>query len=183
MRAWQGACVGAGLMLLAPLAAAQSEPVTSVDSPRLQTLAEAAGAVVESQMLSDLGPVVYARTPTGLRFVLMGKVCEGEGGEVCRGLQIMSVFRSEIDVDLAHVNAVNYAMAGVSVWKVPDEAARDAGAIGVNRYLILDEGQSFDNLVLNIRVFTTQAERARDKLLQAAGAAPADPGETRISER
>lgn len=119
----------------------------------------ASGSVVVSE--DDSGdPIIAGRTPSGLRFTVSGRVCEGrQGARRCRGAFVQSSFELEDEEEVD---------AAVREWapKFAAVAISNDGEHGVmiSRYLIFDYGMHRDNLRLNLEVFTGIAEEVRGGL-------------------
>ncbi len=159
-----------------PLLAPEPEValVTGVDAAWLSQFAEDLGHKVLQASDQTGEAVVLVETESFLKFGLIGKACLGEQATKCKGLQIMTIFTPIAVPSDAEINEMNYVRAAVSIWKVPQEdGASGTTDVGVNRYLILDHGQSEENIALNVNVFIDTAEAIRDSLEQSGPSQPA----------
>ena len=117
-----------------------------------QAVIAAGGTVNREDNTKD--PYVAAQMPSGLKFTISGRVCEGaDGAKRCKGALLQTSFTmdSDSEVDVA-----------VKKWS-PQFAATSVSNDGskglmLSRYLIFDYGVHRDNLRLNIQVFTGIAE-------------------------
>lgn len=119
----------------------------------------AAGATVTREDNTE-DPYIAAKTASGLKFTITGRVCEGaDGAKRCKGAFLQSSFTMDSDAEVD---------AAVKKW-APQFAAvsiSNDGSKGmlVSRYLIFDYGIHRDNLRLNLQVFTGIAEDIWDDL-------------------
>ncbi len=149
------------------LLAMEDDLVTGVDTQWLSQFVEGLGHTIIQAEARNSEAVVLAQAEGELKYGLIGKACMAEGAADCKGIQLMVIFTPMATPTPEEVNRLNYDRAAVSVWKVPQADGVEAPAeIGVNRYLILDHGQTQDNLALNVGVFIEAAESVRAALEQ-----------------
>lgn len=139
--------------------------VTGVDVQWLSDFAEGLGHTIIQAAANNGEAVVLAEAEAGLKYGLIGKACMAEGGSECKGLQMMAIFTPMGSPGMEEINRLNYERAAVSVWMVPPQEGVPP-EVGVNRYLILDHGQTEDNIALNVGVFIEAAQYVRDSLEQ-----------------
>lgn len=98
-------------------------------------------------------PVIAAETPNGLKFQITGTACEGSGTALrCYGADLYASISWDTAAEAKTIFAkVDYA--AVKYWMEDDKT------IGVQRYLIFDEGIHRENLKANISVFTAITEQ------------------------
>ncbi len=130
--------------------------VRSVDLELLLQLSEGVGHELKESGFNDSDvPYIQMSSPGGVQYFAYGTACDPSP---CKGMQLLALFRVEGRVDLELVNRLNVNMAPVSVW-----IGRD-GQLGVSRYLILDHGQTMENLKLNFSVFADLIENVSREL-------------------
>lgn len=139
--------------------------VTGVDVAWLSDFAEGIGHTILQAADNNGEAVVLAEAEGGLKYGLIGKACMAEGAADCKGLQIMAIFTPMGAPTMEEINTLNYDRAAVSVWMVPPQEGVPP-EVGVNRYLILDHGQTEDNIALNVSVFIEAAQYVRETLEQ-----------------
>lgn len=139
--------------------------VRGVDVQWLSDFAEGLGHTIIQAAANNGEAVVLAEAEAGLKYGLIGKACMAEGASDCKGLQMMAIFTPMGSPGMEEINTINYDRAAVSVWMVPPQEGVPP-EVGVNRYLILDHGQSEDNIALNVGVFIEAAQYVRDALEQ-----------------
>ena len=150
-----------------PAIAMDAGLVKGVDVQWLSDFAEGLGHTIIQAAANNGEAVVLAEAEEGLKYGLIGKACMAEGAADCKGLQLMAIFTPMGAPTIDEVNRLNYDRAAVSVWMVPPQEGVDLPPeIGVNRYLILDHGQSEDNIALNVGVFIEAAQYVRETLEQ-----------------
>lgn len=137
--------------------------VTGVDVAWLSDFAEGIGHTILQAADNNGEAVVLAEAEGGLKYGLIGKACMAEGAADCKGLQIMAIFTPMGSPTMEEINTLNYDRAAVSVWMVPPQEGVPP-EVGVNRYLILDHGQTEDNIALNVSVFVEAAQYVRETL-------------------
>ncbi len=152
------ALLGAAVLAMAGPVVAQTSQladdgrlVRSVNLADLKALVESEGHTVSNATMNDGTPVIIAtEADSGLTFGLMGTACDGEQTEAakCNGINMIATWgATDENSDPAFINELNYSKAAVSVWTGGD-------SVGVSRYLILDGGQTMENLKMNLGVFT-----------------------------
>ena len=127
-------------------------------------------------MLDDLGasfmaagknaegaPFVFGQMPDGLTFGAY-TVCAGAGGTDCRGIEFMAVYSSRVSV--ADVMDIDRDYAAVSLYKADDNT------VHVSRYVILDNGVTWANLIENANVFHLLCGKVSDRLMAISEDAP-----------
>ncbi|XBQ15511.1 MAG: hypothetical protein ABL308_11160 [Oceanicaulis sp.] len=148
--------LAAALAAGAATAAQAQELLTSVRHADMERLVEAAGYEVVG---GDAAlPTVQFRTPDGLNATAFGTSCtDGD----CTGMNLIAQFDSPPSLDVVNGFSVRYAAIS---------AVRSDGAVYVTRYLILDHGQTFENLTLNFTVFANIAGNYPEYVRTALGA-------------
>lgn len=138
----------------------QSDPeiITEVDLELLTSLVEGNGdTVVASELTTESTPYVRASSPDGLTYFLYGTVCDETGS--CKGFEIASYFSpSSSPFSLELTNKLNADLSAVSVSLGED------GYLYLTRYVILDFGQTWKNLKLNIQVLQSIALNVGDRI-------------------
>lgn len=142
-------------MSLACSAAAQdtsrdAELITSIDKDKMRYVIESAGSSVTGDLDGVFG--LMGETTDGLKFGLEGKACNDELAS-CLGVD-MFVLINDIGTDSV-ANQVNLK------WSAIKAVALDNGQLRLSRYLILDHGQTLQNLRLNLNTTTAIASAAR----------------------
>ena len=137
---------------LFPLSAsAQQAPMLTSVSPEML---EGLVARMEGHSVAALGELgatsVRAVSDTGLNYVLVGTSCD-EAGTRCGGLDMKVYFAVE-SVDYERLNMANLNWSAASTWYDPD-----AGALGVSTYMILDYGQTIENVEFALKVLLSIA--------------------------
>ena len=92
--------------------------------------------------------------------------CANPDGTDCRGLEFLAGIDSGRSVD--EVSQVNQAYAAVSVYK------SDPEMVHVSRYVILDHGVTWANLLENAAVFEVLCEHVMEDLSEQRPPAPED---------
>ena len=100
-------------------------------------------------------PYVFAKTKHGTPFAIY-TACANPDGTDCRGLEFLAGVWSQKSVD--EVSEVNQAYAAVSVYK------SDPEMVHVSRYVILDHGVTWANLLENASVFEVLCEHVTEDL-------------------
>lgn len=135
--------VALGAVLLVPtVGAQQTSLITSMDLATAQRLvASVNGQVRESVSKPDELDIV-AVDPTGLIFTIEGRVCENSK---CAGVEFVVSYDLDgpADYELMNACALNNVAARFSIY--------DNG-LYIQRYEILDYGQTFENLALSLEV-------------------------------
>lgn len=130
--------------------AEDSRLVRAITLDDLAALAVVEGdQIIERRVTEDGTPVVAAQDDaTGLNYGLFGTACnESEDGLRCSGINMMANWsRTEANGAPETLLELNTNTAAVSIVASED-------SIGVSRYVILDGGQTMENLKWNLRVF------------------------------
>ena len=151
------ALMGAAVLTMAGPVLAQTSQladdgrlVRSVNLADLKALVESEGHTVTNATMNEGAPVIIATdVDSGLTFGLLGTACDGTQTEdaKCNGINMLATWAATPEnSDPAFINELNYSKAAVSVWTGGD-------SVGVSRYLILDGGQTMENLKMNLGVF------------------------------
>ncbi len=139
--------------------------ITSVDRVQLEDIVHSAGHTVEQAEVREGEAVVFARAPDGFRYALIGKNCaQPVRGTGCVGLQMLALFNADGSLTADEVNRLDYRLAAVGVWLVPAPPGQALREVGVNRYLVLDRGQTLGNLDFNLKVFVMAANEVRAQI-------------------
>lgn len=141
------------MCLAMPLAAIAQSPgarspdmmIGSVSVGDLHMILDGMGATLTLTGESDLkAPYVFAISKDGMSFGIF-TACANPDGTDCRGVEFLAVFDSERSA--ADISAIDQSYAAVSVFKT------DQNTVHVSRYVILDRGVSWANLLENAEVF------------------------------
>ena len=119
-------------------AVAQTPLTTSVTIDDIRELVTAEGHSIEMDLDDTVG--VMAMADGGLSFLVRGQVCQDS--PTCLGLEIMVVFNGDYTLEFA--NSINQRWSAI-------KATRTDSALLLSRYLILDGGQTNENLQINLR--------------------------------
>ncbi|MEP0191262.1 MAG: hypothetical protein ABJP70_11620 [Erythrobacter sp.] len=135
--------------------------VADVDLAELRNLAAALGfEVLEAN--ENQRPEVVLRSDSGRSFFLRGYVCKkNEGKAGCQGLLMFSRYNQPPGLTPSHVKKADDETVVVQVWINANDKVR------VDRYLILDNGVTFGNLLENIKVFLASNQKAVTTMLDA----------------
>jgi Putative bacterial sensory transduction regulator len=110
----------------------------------LRALAASQGATITSE--KNEGDVsLIAKNNSGLIFNLVGKVCELDGRIGCLGLSMEVRYDDDASVTLDKINEANRTYAAAKTTWYPEKKT-----FIVNRYMILDGGESMANLKVNL---------------------------------
>lgn len=115
-----------------------SDLVTSVTLEDMRALAASEGHEIQTELDSDIG--ISVLDSDDLTYILRGKACQDEAS--CLGLEMMVMFQGDFTTEFA--NSINERYSAI-------KATRADGALLLSRYLILDGGQTRDNLGVNLR--------------------------------
>lgn len=150
------------LIALAPHAAAQEpaeelpeEPATQPLQPirllssvsaedLLWLLSELDASAIAAGQNSSGAPFIFGETGDGMTFGIY-TLCASADGTDCRGVEFMAVLGSRASEE--EISALDRDYAAVSLYKV------DEKTVHLSRYVILDHGVTWNNLVENGRVF------------------------------
>lgn len=140
--------------------------VGSVGMGDLQLLLDDMGAHLTTSGVNDRqAPYVFATSQEGMSFGIY-TACANADGTDCRGLEFLAVFKSERSIE--EVSATDQSYAAVSIYKsAPD-------TVNVSRYVILDHGVTWANLLENGAVFEALCEKLAEELSEAPTAQVAD---------
>ncbi len=119
--------------------------VRSVDLEDLKAIAVAEGHTI-TEVGGEGDVSVRATNPDGLIFHLIGTACGSEYSDDCLGMMVQVRYDDDDLVTAEKINDANLSYAAVSTWW--DE---EGETVGVTRYLILDGGQSMENLKINLQ--------------------------------
>lgn len=128
---------------------------TEMTKADMRYLIESAGYEVSDDLTEGFG--LIGKTETDLIFGVQGKACSGDNQneEPCRGVEFFTVLAGDFEADYA--NDVN------SRWSAIKAIALESGELMMSRYLILDHGQTMENLRLNLMTVTAITEQVRDE--------------------
>ncbi|MBU2082630.1 MAG: YbjN domain-containing protein [Alphaproteobacteria bacterium] len=140
--------------------------VGSVGMGDLQLLLDDMGARYTTSGVNDRqAPYVFATSQDGMSFGIY-TACANANGTDCRGLEFLAVFKSDRSIE--EVSATDQSYAAVSIYKsAPD-------TVNVSRYVILDHGVTWANLLENGAVFEALCEKLAEELSEAPTAQVAD---------
>ena len=100
-------------------------------------------------------PFVFARLPDGLTLGIY-TVCADPEGTDCRGVEFMAAFGT--NASAAQVTEIDRAFSAVSIYKA------DADTVHISRYVILDNGITWGNLIENAAVFDALCSKVTERL-------------------
>lgn len=143
--------MGLGLGAHAQDATRDSELVTSVDTADMRYIIESAGYTVTQDLSTGIGLVGEASN--GLIFGLSGKACSDSPN--CVGLEAFVILEGEYSAENA--NAVNER------WSAVKATSLEGDKLYLSRYLILDHGQTLQNLRLNLETTVSIAKQYYDE--------------------
>ena len=128
---------------------------------------ELGGAFLAAGQNESGAPFVFARLPDGLTLGIYS-VCADEAATDCRGVEFMAAFGSALTYE--EVTEIDRAFSAVSIYKA------DRDTVHVSRYVILDKGITWGNLLENGAVFDALCSKVAGRLAygppQAAASAP-----------
>lgn len=112
-------------------------------------------------------PFVFARLPDGLTLGIYS-VCVDEAAADCRGVEFMAAFGSALSYE--EVTEIDRVFSAVSIYK------SDRDTVHISRYVILDRGVTWGNLIENAVVFDALCSKVAERLAygppQAAALSP-----------
>ena len=130
--------------------------VGSVGAGDLHLLLDDMGARLTMTGVNDRqAPYVFATSKGGTPFAIY-TACANPDGTDCRGLEFLVGFKSDRSIEA--VSLIDQSYAAVSVYK------SDPGTVHVSRYVILDHGVTWANLLENAAVFEVLCEKLSDEL-------------------
>lgn len=146
-----GCCLGAQ----AQDTSRDAEQINSITKTDMRYVIESAGYTVTEDLSSGIGYV--GTTDEELIFGTQGKACSGDDQdqEPCLGVEFFVILDGEFDVDYA--NSVNQRWSAIKALRL------DSGALMMSRYVILDHGQTLQNLRLNMVTTTAIASQVQDE--------------------
>ncbi len=169
-------------LFAAPLTAlAQTDDarqINEIGETELQSILTSNGFTIEARNTSTDEPgeiSVQARDTAGTKLVfhLIGTACETEHAAGCLGIHMQVRFDGDERVTLERINEANMMWPATSIWYAADGIyGASVPTLGVNRYVILDQGVTVGNIVDNLINLLSIAEQARDYVWQAGVYAP-----------
>jgi hypothetical protein len=160
--------VSAGLVLAAAMPAGAQSGTPDPETPEHVELVQSVSMDNLRQLLTDLdakfiaagrtgdgAPFVFGQFDEGLTFGAYA-VCAMPDGSDCRGLELMAVYGSRADSE--EIAGIDRDYPAISLYK------SDGQKVRVSRYVILDHGVSWANLVENARVFHTLCGKVSERL-------------------
>ena len=133
-----------------------SEQITSVTKNDMRYVIESASYSVTEDLNSGIGFV--AKTDEDMIFGTQGKACSGsdQDQEPCLGIEFFVILDGDYDAEYA--NDINQRWSAIKAVRL------DTGALMFSRYLILDHGQTLQNLRLNMMTTTAIAQQVQDEI-------------------
>ena len=133
-----------------------SEQITSVTKKDMRYVIESASYSVTEDLNSGIGFV--AKTDEDMIFGAQGKACSGpdQDQEPCVGIEFFVILDGDHDAEYA--NDINQRWSAIKAVRL------DTGALMFSRYLILDHGQTLQNLRLNMMTTTAIAKQVQDEI-------------------
>ena len=116
---------------------------------------EMGGAFLAAGKNETGSPFVFARMPDGLTLGIYSVCADAEATD-CRGIEFMAAFGS--GASDTKVTEIDRAYSAVSVYKA------DADTVHVSRYVILDNGITWGNLIENVTVFDALCAKVAERL-------------------
>ena len=142
--------------------------ISNVSLDDLRLLVDEMGGAFLAAAVNDTGsPFVFARLPDGLTLGIYS-VCADEAATDCRGIEFMAAFGSNMGYD--QVSEIDQAFSAVSIYKA------DADTVHVSRYVILDDGITWGNLLENAAVFDALCSKVAQRMAYGPRPAPPPPG-------
>lgn len=135
--------------------------IKSVTVEDMRALATSEGHEILTEL--DPGTGISALHGDNQSYILRGKACQDDVS--CLGLEMMVMFQGDFSIEFA--NTINERYAAI-------KATRTDGALLLSRYLILDGGQTRNNLGVNLRNTLAIAEKVQNES-EEAGETPASP--------
>lgn len=132
--------------------ARDSDLVTSVSKTEMRYIIESANFTVKDDLSTGVGFV--GSDANDLVFGVQGKACDEAEGD-CVGLEFFLVLEGDFSNDYA--NDVNQRWSAVKATKL------DEGDLMLSRYVILDHGQTLENLRLNLMTTRAIAMQVREE--------------------
>lgn len=133
-----------------------SRLVRSVTLEDLQAFAIVQGDEIVST--GENGAVsLDATTPEGLTYKLIGTVCTEDAVPACKGIHMAVTYSASDRITDAVVNAASKRTFVTSVWQ-------EEGQLGISRYLILDGGQTMENIKINHDNFLSAVDIVVDEI-------------------
>lgn len=149
--------------------ASQEDLLTSITLEDIKSLVDGEGHTATQTLQSGVG--VGAEDPDGLNYVIRGTACNET--TTCLGIEYMIMYFGAYDATFA--NTINQRFSAI-------KATVNDGTLILSRYLILDAGQTRENLSVNLRntlAIAAQVQSGADfatlasDMTAAAEAAPA----------
>ena len=140
--------------------------ISSVTLDDMRLLLDDMGARYSAAGVNERGaPFVFAVSQSGMSFGLYS-VCADDEGTDCKGIEMLAVFGSNRPAEA--VEQLDQAYAAVSVYKPT------ADTVHVSRYVILDHGVTWANLLENAAVFEALCDRVLSHLSIGPTQPPSD---------
>ena len=124
---------------------------------------EMGGAFLAAGKNESGSPFIFARLPDGLTLGVYS-VCADAAATDCRGVEFMAAFGSSLAAE--KVTEIDRAFSAVSIYKA------DADTVHVSRYVILDNGITWGNLLENAAVFDALCSKVAERLAYGPPQAP-----------
>lgn len=130
----------------------------TMDDLRLM-LDEVGATFIAAGRTGDGAPFVFGEFEDGLTFGAYA-VCAMPDGSDCRGLEFMAVYGSTVSEQV--IAGIDRDYPAISLYK------SDAQKVRVSRYVILDHGIAWDNMIENMNVFRTLCGKVSERLANLA---------------
>lgn len=129
---------------------------TTIDKADMRYVIESAGYSVTDDLSTGVG-LIGETEEDGLVFGVQGKACSGDekDQEPCLGVEFFTVLAGDYTTDYA--NDVNSRWSAIKATKL------EGGELMMSRYLILDHGQTLQNLKLNLTTAVSITSQIRDE--------------------
>ncbi len=142
-----GICLGAH----AQDTSRDAEQITSITKADMRYVIEASGFTVTQDLNSGIG--LIGEDSEGVIFALEGKACGDD--DSCLGVEAFLVLEGDFSAEDA--NSINQRWSAIKATKLDD------GTLYMSRYLILDHGQTLQNLRLNLETTRAIAKQVIDE--------------------
>ncbi len=135
--------------------------ITNITLDDLRLLLDDRGAVFLAAGKNDTGaPFVFARAHGGATMGVY-TICADEAALDCRGVEFMAAFNSRVPAE--RISEIDQSYGAISVYKADEQT------VHVSRYVILDYGITWANLLENASVFEALCGKVLEQLVAAEG--------------
>jgi hypothetical protein len=167
-------CLAMPLGAIAQSPGARSHDMTigSVSAGDLHLILDGMGATLTLTGVNALqAPYVFGISKDGMSFGIY-TACANPDGTDCRGIEFLAALDSERSIE--DISAIDQSYAAVSVYKTDDKT------VHVSRYVILDHGVSWANLLENAEVFEVLSAKVAAEVNGHVSAQVAPPAQDSV---